>query len=47
MSTPDFSRPRAAARAFTPKLAALVEQPLFSEMWADRISRRATARSQP
>jgi hypothetical protein len=35
MSTPDFSSPREEARAFTPKLAALVEQPLFSEVGAD------------
>lgn len=30
----DFTRPRAAARAFTPKLADLVEQPLYSDVWA-------------
>ena len=27
--------PREAARAFTPELAALVEDPLFSKVWAD------------
>ena len=31
----DFTSPRAAARPFTPKLADLVEQPLFSQVWAD------------
>lgn len=31
----DFSRPRAAARPFTPKLADFVEQPLYSQVWAD------------
>lgn len=35
MSDPDFSSPREAARAFTPKLAGLVESPLFSDVWAD------------
>ncbi len=28
--------PREIARAFTPKLAAFVERPLFSEVWSDR-----------
>ncbi len=28
--------PREIARVFTPKLAALVERPLFSEIWSDR-----------
>jgi 4-carboxymuconolactone decarboxylase len=31
----DFSSPRAAARAFTPKLSALIEEPLYSQVWAD------------
>jgi 4-carboxymuconolactone decarboxylase len=31
----DFTSPRAAARPFTPKLADLVEQPLFSQVWSD------------
>ncbi|MHC1479351.1 carboxymuconolactone decarboxylase family protein [Frateuria aurantia] len=35
MSTIDFSSPRAAARAFTPKLADYVEAPLFSQVWQD------------
>jgi 4-carboxymuconolactone decarboxylase len=35
MSGPDFSSPREAARAFTPKLSALVESPLFDQVWAD------------
>jgi 4-carboxymuconolactone decarboxylase len=34
MTTPELS-PREMARAFTPKLAELVETPLFSEVWAD------------
>ena len=34
MTTPEPS-PREMARAFTPQLAALVENPLFSEVWAD------------
>ncbi len=35
MTAPDFTSPRAAARAFTPKLSALVEDPLFSRVWED------------
>lgn len=35
MNSIDFSSPRAAARAFTPKLADYVESPLFSQVWAD------------
>jgi 4-carboxymuconolactone decarboxylase len=31
----DFTSPRAAARAFTPKLADFVEQPLYSSVWSD------------
>jgi alkylhydroperoxidase/carboxymuconolactone decarboxylase family protein YurZ len=34
MSTPDPS-PREMARAFTPQLAKLVENPLYSDVWAD------------
>jgi 4-carboxymuconolactone decarboxylase len=34
MSAPEQS-PREMARAFTPKLSKLVENPLFSEVWAD------------
>jgi len=35
MTAPDFASPRAAAQAFTPKLTALVEDPLFSKVWED------------
>jgi 4-carboxymuconolactone decarboxylase len=35
MTAPDFTSPRAAAQAFTPKLSALVEDPLFSKVWED------------
>ena len=35
MNTIDFSSPREAARAFTPKLTGLVEAPLYSQVWAD------------
>ncbi len=35
MTAPDFSSPRAAAHAFTPKLSALVDDPLFSKVWED------------
>ena len=35
MSQPDFASPREAARAFTPKLAQFVENPLFDKVWAD------------
>jgi 4-carboxymuconolactone decarboxylase len=35
MSTIDFSSPREAARAFTPKLTGFVEAPLFSTVWPD------------
>lgn len=31
----DFTSPRAAARFFTPQLADFVEQPLYSQVWAD------------
>jgi 4-carboxymuconolactone decarboxylase len=34
MSIPEPS-PREMARAFTPKLSALVDDPLFSDVWAD------------
>jgi 4-carboxymuconolactone decarboxylase len=34
MSTPDPS-PREMARAFTPQLAKLIENPLYSDVWAD------------
>ncbi|WP_296948977.1 carboxymuconolactone decarboxylase family protein [uncultured Massilia sp.] len=35
MKTIDFTSPRDAARAFTPKLTALVEHPLYSQVWTD------------
>jgi 4-carboxymuconolactone decarboxylase len=31
----DFTNPREAARVFTPKLSALVDSPLYSEVWED------------
>jgi 4-carboxymuconolactone decarboxylase len=34
MSTPEQS-PKELARAFTPKLTALVENPLYSDVWTD------------
>jgi len=41
MSHIDFTSPREAARAFTPKLTALVEAPLYADVWADpALSRR-------
>lgn len=35
MSIANFESPREAARAFTPKLAALVDDVLFPQVWAD------------
>jgi 4-carboxymuconolactone decarboxylase len=35
MTKPDFTNPREAARVFTPKLSALVDSPLYSEVWED------------
>jgi 4-carboxymuconolactone decarboxylase len=35
MSSIDFTSPRKAAEAFTPKLTALVEHPLYDQVWAD------------
>jgi 4-carboxymuconolactone decarboxylase len=35
MSKPDFTKPREAAMAFTPKLTALVDDPLYSTVWED------------
>lgn len=35
MSNKPAQSPREAARAFTPELSALVEDPLFSKVWAD------------
>jgi 4-carboxymuconolactone decarboxylase len=35
MKPVDFTRPREAARAFTPKLSDFVEQPLYSDVWTD------------
>ena len=35
MSHADFSSPREAARAFTPKLAALVDSTLYPQVWSD------------
>lgn len=35
MKSVDFTLPREAARAFTPKLSDFVEQPLYSEVWTD------------
>jgi 4-carboxymuconolactone decarboxylase len=31
----DFTSPRQAAKAFTPKITELVENPLYSEVWED------------
>ena len=36
MSLPDNQLPREAARAFTPELTALIEDPLYSEVWEDK-----------
>ena len=33
MSSIDYTSPREAARAFTPKLSALVESPLYDRVW--------------
>jgi 4-carboxymuconolactone decarboxylase len=35
MTSPDYTSPREAARAFTPKLSALVESPLYDSVWED------------
>lgn len=35
MSTIDFSSPREAARAFTPKLAQVVDSTLYPQIWSD------------
>jgi 4-carboxymuconolactone decarboxylase len=35
MSTTEMKSPREAARAFTPELTDFVEDPLFSQVWAD------------
>ncbi len=35
MAAPDFTSPREAARAFTPKLSALTDSPLYSQVWED------------
>ena len=35
MSHADFSSPREAARAFTPKLAAFVDSSLYPQIWND------------
>ncbi|MFT4053759.1 MAG: carboxymuconolactone decarboxylase family protein [Novosphingobium sp.] len=35
MSQIDFTSPREAARAFTPRLTALVQEPLYSQVWND------------
>jgi 4-carboxymuconolactone decarboxylase len=35
MSHTDFSSPREAARAFTPKLAAFVDSTLYPQIWSD------------
>jgi len=35
MSNADFTSPREAARAFTPKLAEFVDAVLFPEVWGD------------
>ena len=35
MSSIDYTSPREAARAFTPKLSALVESPLYDRVWED------------
>ena len=36
MSLLDNQSPREAARAFTPELTALIEDPLYSEVWTDK-----------
>ena len=35
MSSINYTSPREAARAFTPKLSALVESPLYDRVWED------------
>ncbi len=35
MKAIDFTRPRAAARPFTPELSDFVEQPLYSQVWTN------------
>jgi 4-carboxymuconolactone decarboxylase len=35
VTAPDFASPREAARAFTPKLSALTESPLYDRVWED------------
>jgi 4-carboxymuconolactone decarboxylase len=41
MNEEDKASPREAARAFTPELTALVESPLYSDVWKDeRLSPR-------
>jgi len=35
MSSIDYASPREAARAFTPKLSALVDSPLYDSVWED------------
>jgi 4-carboxymuconolactone decarboxylase len=35
MTDPDFTSPRHAAKAFTPKLTALVNSPLYDQVWED------------
>ena len=35
MSPIDYTSPREAARAFTPKLSALVDSPLYDSVWED------------
>jgi len=35
MSSIDYTSPREAARAFTPKLSALVDSPLYDSVWED------------
>jgi 4-carboxymuconolactone decarboxylase len=35
MAASNFASPREAARTFTPKLSALVEDPLFAKVWED------------
>jgi 4-carboxymuconolactone decarboxylase len=35
MATPEFTSPRKAAQAFTPKLTALIERPLYDTVWED------------
>lgn len=45
MSHADFSRPRGAARALTPNLAAFVDATLYPQILSDPLFRSATVAS--